>query len=156
MHLVEKLCRKVARNRPCRIIDHEGKVYLHRFYIGDIFGWRIYLHRFVGSDPKGLHNHPWKYGFSLILVGWYLEERRHGLYERRFLNFVHGDTMHRVIHRGICWSLFFHSMRCMNWGFLKEDSSNKSILHWVGIWNPDGQSERWKYELKGKDQLLDL
>src|SRR4051812_13096994 len=35
-------------------------------------GWRMYLHRFWAGDLE-LHDHPWKWSFSLILWGSYTE-----------------------------------------------------------------------------------
>lgn len=35
-------------------------------------GWRVYLHRFWANDLE-LHDHPWRWSFSLILWGSYTE-----------------------------------------------------------------------------------
>ncbi len=108
---------------PVRVIKHQGEPYLERYYLATLFGyWRVYLHRFVDSDPDGLHSHPWRYGFTVILVGWYLERRRFGQRVVRWLGIVNGDTFHRVIkpHGPDVWTLFIHSPRVMNWGFLRR------------------------------------
>lgn len=87
---------------PCRLIKDGDTPYLERYYVGSPFGLRIYLHRFVASDPdRGMHDHPWQWALSIILSGWYYEERRDTLPGRprmvRRLNWLRGDTFHRVL-----------------------------------------------------------
>ena len=107
---------------PCRIINDGETPYLERYYLGTLFGWRLYLHQFVGSDPdRGLHDHPWSRAFSIILSGWYYELTRSGERRVRWFNSLTGDTFHRVIlpidwSRGDapdkpCWTLFFHTSK---------------------------------------------
>lgn len=104
--MLRRLCEKLSRNLPARNIQHptgdtNGRPYLRRYYLATICGVRFYLHHFVDSDPDGLHNHPWRFGGSVILAGWYWEERRwcQGKKARRIslFNIVNGDTLHRVI-----------------------------------------------------------
>lgn len=99
--LVRKLLERVSKELPAHDIRHNGRPYLRRYYVGTLFGVRVYLHHFVGSDPDGLHNHPARFGASFILAGYYFEERRFcpQPYPRRvrWFNIVNGDTMHRVI-----------------------------------------------------------
>lgn len=82
---------------------------------------RSYIHRFIASDPDGLHDHPWRYGLSIILSGYYFEERRDGVHKRIWGNVVNGDTFHRVIvwpwHE--VWTLFAHTRRVKEWGMLR-------------------------------------
>lgn len=114
-----------------RIIDHEGHPYLRRYYIGTIFGVRVYLHHFVDSDPVGLHNHPFKFSFSFLLSGIYQEERRWCLAPNprtvRFLNVLGADSMHRIIlfrdndnEPRTVWTLFFHTRKVMPWATIKD------------------------------------
>ena len=52
---MRKLLFWLTSHLPCRIIAEEGSVYLERYYLFTLLGWRFYLHRFVGSDPdRGL------------------------------------------------------------------------------------------------------
>ena len=46
-----------------------------RYYVGQLFGVTVYLHRFVGcdGDPE-LHDHPWN-ALSIVLSGSYIELR---------------------------------------------------------------------------------
>ena len=128
---------------PYREISDGNVPYLERYYIGTLFGWRFYLHRFLGSDPeRGLHDHPWRKAYSLILCGYYLEETRSGLRTVRRFNSLTGDTFHRVVHPGDhaakvfgdckagrwcadnkkpIWTLFAHTAKDVKpWGFLQK------------------------------------
>lgn len=133
---------------PAREITHQGQPYLERYYVGTLVGyWRVYLHRFVGSDPDGLHLHPWRWGCTVILAGWYLEQRRFGHRVVRWFGIVNGDTFHRVIkpEGADVWTLFIHSPRVMNWGFLRE------LVHFSFGCMP-GKIRRdatWRYEEVG-------
>lgn len=128
---------------PLRIIsDPEGSPYLERYYLCTLLGWRFYLHRFVGSDPdRGLHDHPWRFAFSIVLSGFYHEETRQGTKPVRRFNWLTGDTFYRVIlpkteswmyvesikdrvrvfSEAQCWTLFAHTTgRPNSWGFLRK------------------------------------
>lgn len=107
---------------PAREIAHQGIVFLERYHLGTLLGWRFYIHRFVGDDPDGVHDHPWGYGFSLILAGSYIEVRRDRTRHRRFGNMVNGDTFHRVmlaVRGEDVWTLFAHTGRVKAWGMLR-------------------------------------
>jgi hypothetical protein len=123
---------------PCRIIDGDDGPYLERYYLATLFGWQFYLHRFVASDPdRGLHDHPWRLAFSLILSGFYFEETRAGTRVVRWANWLTGDSFHRVVlpfhakqitptaqeYAGPvipCWTLFCHGPNVKPWGFWRE------------------------------------
>lgn len=117
---------------PFREISDGDTPYLERYYISTLFGWRFYLHRFVGSDPdRGLHDHPWSKAYSLILSGWYYEVTRSGERKVRWFNSLTGDTFHRVVLPNTCdefpnfgqpcWTLFFHKAGDVKpWGFWRE------------------------------------
>lgn len=87
----------------------------------------MYLHRFHRGDAdRELHNHPWRWAVSLILVGGYIEERRlHGTdivltrdVRPMTMNFIEGDDFHRVdLRDGEAWSLFFVGPKVSGWGF---------------------------------------
>lgn len=158
MKIIDRLLFAITNLLPCRIINDGKDPYLERFYVGTLFGWRFYLHRFVDSDPnRGLHCHPWHRAFSIILSGWYWEETRMGFRKVRWFNSLTGDSFHRVVlpfeqvqytymeqgHRrtGLrkgstpkpCWTLFFHTAANVKaWGFLKPiaDSERRSAGHW--------------------------
>jgi hypothetical protein len=109
MSWTKTLLYKLSAFCRCRVIngpDHQP--YLERYHLLRLpFGYRIYLHRFVASDPgRGLHNHPWKHALSLVLCGSYEETRMldaradNTLHSRRLragdFNFISGDVFHRV------------------------------------------------------------
>lgn len=96
--MIDRLLMAISGRLPCRIISEDGTPYLERYYLFTLLGWRFYLHRFVGSDPdRGVHDHPWRRAFSIILSGWYFEETRTGTRKVRWFNSLTGDTFHRVI-----------------------------------------------------------
>lgn len=147
---------------PVREIRHQGQLYLERYHVCTLFGyWRVYLHHFVSPDPDGLHSHPWKWGLSIVLAGWYLEQRRFGHRVVRWINIVNGDTFHRVIvpDQATTWSLFIHSPRVMNWGFLRKHRGMfwagppKAYVFYeeVGDAEPSALSGWWRNAPKGRD-----
>lgn len=152
---MEKLLYWLSGFLPCRIISDDGKPYLERYYLGTLLGVRIYIHRFVGSDPaRGLHDHPWPWAGSVVLSGWYWEELRGTEVVRRrvrWFNWLTGDSFHRVVlprmaqsirddqnfHLGWtqvdkpCWTLFFHRATYTKpWGFLRTVSDDPQLI-WV-------------------------
>lgn len=137
---------------PCKIISDAGRPYLERYYLFTLFGVRFYLHRFVASDPdRGLHSHPWAWAFSLILVGSYREQLLDGFAERRWFNWITGDTFHRVV-LGDClvWTLFaHHARRSKDWGFIREVSAdmNEYRPH-----KPSPDDAWWKGAPLGREQ----
>lgn len=132
MTFIEKILWRITGRLPQRIIDEDGKPYLERYYVGTLFDHRFYLHRFVASDPdRGLHDHPWKRAYSLILSGYYVELTRIGSHEVFWFNSLTHDKFHRVLlpkteifSKAVpapCWTLFFHTTNQVNkWGFLKS------------------------------------
>ncbi len=131
--MIEPFLYRITARLPCRFIDGEqGEPYLERYYLFGAFGWHVYLHRFVDSDPdRGLHDHPWSRAVSLVLSGGYDEMRpvagNLGPAESRFIrpwrfNFLRGEDFHRVILRGKqpAWTLFSHGPRVKGWGFLQD------------------------------------
>jgi len=85
-------------------------------------GWTFYLHRFVDSDPdRGLHDHPWRRSFSILLNRPYLEHTRYGVKLIRFFNVLNGTDLHRVVlrDRRPVWTLFGHGPDVKTWGFLR-------------------------------------
>lgn len=106
----------------------------------------VFLHHFLDSDQEEeLHNHPWNFAVSLILVGGYVEERRvngvfravlgygsvegvgHGIVEgvtttRDVLpgriNVIRANDFHRAILRERdAWTLFVTFKKEQSWGF---------------------------------------
>lgn len=163
---MRRLLLALSARLPCRLIKDGDTPYLERYYVGSPFGLRIYLHRFVNSDPdRGMHDHPWQWALSIILHGWYYEERRDtppGLPRVvRRLNWLRGDTFHRVLlPRQWCstfegadrltdeelqalpaesWSLFVHRVgHAKPWGFFRplEIGDGKGGRRIGALWAP--------------------
>jgi len=135
MSLLNRLLFRLSAYCRCRVINGpDQQPYLERYHLLRLpFGYRVYLHRFVASDPgRGLHNHPWKHAFSLLLCGSYEETRMldasagNALHSRWLrpgrINFISGEVFHRVnlpANRE-CWSLFIHAPKASNWGFIQQ------------------------------------
>ncbi|WP_050799633.1 hypothetical protein [Thiocapsa marina] len=155
---MERLLDWISARRPCRLIEgDQGEPYLERYYLLGAFGWHLYLHRFVDSDPdRGLHDHPWGHALSLVLSGGYDEIRalegdseQTRVYFRgpgRF-NRLRGSDYHRVVLRaGVpAWTLFLHGPRIKGWGFRRGGT--------VQVMAKDGSEFRhrdwWKYAPTG-------
>jgi hypothetical protein len=92
------LVRSLERRKVVFATEHYG-TYLHHFHRGD--------------EELELHSHPWTWAASLILVGGYIEERRHGdrVKRRAYLpgqvSFIRSSTFHRVsLIEEDAWTLF--------------------------------------------------
>ena len=122
----------LTANRPCKLISRDGAPYLERYFLFQLMGLTVYLHRFVGGDgDQELHDHPFD-ALSLILTGSYLEELpvrtnlRRGIIKRRrrvrWFNWIRANTAHRIVTiRPETWTLFIHNRRrSRTWGFYVE------------------------------------
>jgi len=133
--LFNRLLYRLSAYCRCRVINGpDQQPYLERYHVLRLpFGYRVYLHRFVASDPgRGLHNHPWRHALSLVLSGSYqetrmLDARADNALHSRWLrpwhfNFISGEVFHRVnIPRDTeCWSLFIHAPKAKTWGFIQQ------------------------------------
>lgn len=140
--MLRNMLQFVSEFLPKRVIrGGDGGPYLSRFQLLD-FGrkrGRLWLHRFHrGDEDRELHNHPFAWSGSLVLVGGYEEERLtqvfrpqgaiapylHCSIERKFhgpgsINVIHFDTFHRVhLPNGEAWTLFVSGPILRKWGFL--------------------------------------
>lgn len=125
-----------GRLRSSTIPNLRGEPYLLR---NRLFGrlpgepergkWSAYLHRFERPDgERELHNHPWTWGFSVILWGGYLEEKRNrktGKTRRRrvlpgMINILGPRDFHRIaeLKGSQTWTLFVTGRKAWAWGFL--------------------------------------
>jgi hypothetical protein len=135
MHL---LLFRISAYCRCRIINGpDQSPYLERYHLLKLpFGYQLYLHRFVASDPgRGLHNHPWNSALSMVLCGEYEEVRmanacnNHSIRARRLkagrLNWINGSVFHRINLTGNneTWTLFLHGPKAKSWGFLRNTHS---------------------------------
>lgn len=151
---------------PCRVIPlADGREYLERYYLCTLFNHPIYLHRFVNSrDERHFHNHPYKRGISLILVGAYVENRllsspklvpvafwriRVRWFSAGMVNYIGDGAVHRLCGgERDTWTLFAHAEKDRRWGFFVEDDDDYGIATFVPAkFTPDGW---WVGESKGK------
>lgn len=132
--MLRRLLYKFSGRLPCRLINTEGKRYLERYYLGRLFGFTFYLHRFVNGDgDRALHDHPWKMAGALCLAGGYKEKRiRWFNPETVFdadtrqvkpgrINLIGASTFHQILKaEPDTWTLFAHSKKVKEWGFLSR------------------------------------
>jgi len=149
---------------PCRLINGDAnEPYLERYWVGSFFGMRIYIHRFVASDPdRGLHDHPWGWGFSTVLSGSYSEEyESFGKIETRkinWFNWIPGYKWHRVKYEGTepVWTLFIRGPSRKVWGFKQADpyyiDSDRFIHKWISGAIVRSSGRKWhKTAKKGRE-----
>lgn len=161
--MIRRLLLAYSASRPCKIISEAGRPYLERYFVCAFLGIRVYLHRFVGSDPdRGLHDHPWRWAISIILRGWYYEATRSGTRQVRWLNFLTGDTFHRVILSpgplaGVhtpaeVWSLFIVPAKDVKvWGFLRDKGQRGQVFTPFDYGTGGKPAQWWKHAPKGRD-----
>jgi hypothetical protein len=132
--MIRTILHKITGRLPCRLIDVDGAPYMERYYVGQLLGATIYLHRFVAGDgDRHVHDHPWDWSLGLVLAGGYEEERltafsptagwHHKIRRIRPWrpNFIGRRTFHRVTNpRRETWTLFIHGRRTKGWGFLRQ------------------------------------
>ena len=126
--MLRSLLYALTAKLPARYINHEGAPYLERYYLCTIGSIRFYIHRFVASDPDGIHDHPFRYSWSLILAGWYFEDRWAIRYKRKWFNSIGPSDFHRVVlpdNGKDVWTMFFHTPRVKPWGFLRPSKESK-------------------------------
>jgi hypothetical protein len=138
---------------PVKLIGRDGD-FAEWYHLATVLGlFRVQLHRFLRSDPDGLHDHPWGWAFTLILHGWYVEERRDRDRIRSRGYFIGGDTFHRVVlpHGCEVWTLFVHGPYVKHWGFIKPVSM-KAVAGGLRelSWH-DREGSIWEYEARARD-----
>lgn len=119
----------LTRRLPCRVVRDKSNnsIYLVRYYVFRSAPIELALHHILRSDgdPR-LHNHPWQWAASLILIGGYVEERLGDdmlIVARHFragnVNAIDRSTFHRVseLLSKDAWTLFLHGRRKNDWHF---------------------------------------
>jgi hypothetical protein len=165
MSLLAHLLYRLTANRPTRLIKIEGQPYMERYFIGQLLGLTVYLHRFVRDDhERSLHNHPWNHAISLVLTGHYREH--HAPFARwiepdlvvatvetrpvRWFNHITRSTLHRIAGvKPETWTLFIHTDWKHRWGFL-----HRLGWHWphyeYRIYQSDQPREWWHTAKPGR------
>jgi hypothetical protein len=151
--MIRKALFALQSRLPTRQIAHKGKPYLERSYLGTVLGLRFYLHRFVACDEDGVHDHPFLYSVSLLLAGWYWEDRWALRYRRRWFNLIGPNDMHRVVlpeNGKDVWTLFVHSARVKPWGFLRASATDRHGPRYE--YRPESHAEDPAYSDWSKDE----
>ena len=121
-------------------INHE--LYMRRIPILSTPWFGIRLHGIVQPDNyrDAPHNHPFKWWWSLVLSGGYLERRYEpstwegvaGVLGPMLRSYRRGDrnamtgpgTFHQIVSvRPRTWTLFVHGPRIARWGFMLRDGT---------------------------------
>jgi len=96
--------------------------YMRRFWLLRLGPLQIRLHHILAEDPgRDHHDHPWPFR-SVILRGWYLEQREGGRHMRReegdMYRMKRGE-FHRIVQvaDGGAWTLFITWGARRGWGF---------------------------------------
>lgn len=170
--MIAAFCRWLADRRPCRLIDVQGQPYLERYWLcGLPGGGALYLHRFLApDDARGLHDHPWPWALSLVLVGGYDELRgdpwlvsscrtvRPGR-----INLILGSTWHRIaaLRGREAWTLFAHGPKTKRWGFAipigpigaarGDGLTAETVMARIAFDQPGQAWGWWRTAAKGRD-----
>lgn len=169
---IAELLFELTADLHCRIIMVNDKPYLERYYLGKMFGFSFYIHRFLDSDgDRSLHDHPWS-SVSILMSGGYHERvldwfdpKRDGVvYTTRHLeapriNIIPRAKFHQIINpRAETWTLFIHGKRVKHWGFLNvmndlKDREDVKSVAYVGAMDESGDRSAKYYKSfpKGKD-----
>lgn len=144
IQILHRLLLWITARLPAREIRGEhGEPYLERYYVCSLRGWRVYIHRFLASDPdRGLHDHPWDHSTSLVLAGGYRELRTYSYRILRpgHLNRIRGHDFHRILldPGREAWTLFLHGPRTKGWGFRRNGEYTPFAEH-----KDDYPAARW-------------
>ena len=135
--------RYADRHKPDRIItaNNEGSPYLHRWYlIPHNRFFNIYLHHFIGSDQRVMHDHPW-ISLTYQLSGLFTETYKYHKddpFRKRIIfegNWTYRNS--KFLHYLTCdstafpvWTLFCTGPKFRTWGFDTKDGwrSWKDVL----------------------------
>lgn len=134
-----------ATDNRLDIYGPDGSVYLTRWWLASLLGYRIMLHKMHRPDlDRCLHDHPW--GFvSVVLAGGYVEEvqrifeqddirleTRRTWFNRPGAILVRPATWTHRIHalpNGTCWTLVFRGRTERAWGF----HTDRGWVFWKGV-----------------------
>lgn len=64
----------ITRARPMKAIDVHGRRYLERYFMFQLFGVQVWLHRFLSGDGDRHHHSPPWTAMSIVLSGRYYEQ----------------------------------------------------------------------------------
>lgn len=139
------------------------KLYLTRYYLlGDGSGtsFEIYVHHMHATDSfRWLHNHPWKWFFSFVFSGSYIQDtydrktNTFGKQHIRWFNVFRGLNRYhsiRELPRGSAWTLVLAppKLKDYNWGYWNDETNEHVEDNVIG-------HESAHIEIFGNKQLKD-
>lgn len=163
--MINRILYQLTARLPTRLIRIGDRPYLERYYVGQVLGVTVYLHRFVNCDgDRDVHDHPWTWSVGMPLTGRYHERRLRYLDPvdpdrgmvcdlriiRRFQpNLIRARTFHRIawVRRGT-WTLFMHGRRVKAWGFM--DRQHDGIRYRQPL-DTNGGTPWWHWAPPGRD-----
>lgn len=135
-----KVLEFITKHLPIRHLGRNGE-YMKRWFVFRIkkYRWlpRIFIHKFLISDPEVqyLHSHPFNGSFSIILWGSYREERLifteahceivSKVFKPGMINILGKDCYHRVdLLTPNVWTLFVTggNKKKYHWGFIDRNT----------------------------------
>lgn len=157
---------RLTKNRPMRLIEINGDAYLERYHIASIFGFKIWLHRFIRNDSeRHLHNHPW-HALSVILTGGYREivalDGYRNLdivdYEAGNVNVIRANKTHRILRvEPNTWTLMLVSPRVRkNWFFVNDDGDMEAGPNGGSDWHKTAHNRAKVYNKRFWSAMKDL
>ena len=134
-----------------RCIQHDGTTVLYRWYVKRMSrGGAVYIHHFVRSDGREMHDHP-KAFITIGLKGGYREASAepgdlsrisHTLYRAPWIRRFPPHYIHRVMLEDdeTCWTIALVGARTRPWGFFVPKSCRRWLDH---PWGDTAHQHRW-------------
>jgi hypothetical protein len=138
---------RVTNQEPDFVIGDPDDPYMKRWWViprNRLFN--IYLHEFLHSDDdRALHDHPWLFNVSILLVGSYVEHEieyggvnKETRYEAGSVRFRGPRFFHRIeLREGPTWTLFITGPVVRQWGF----ACPKGWRHWKDFTLPTDKGQ---------------
>lgn len=113
----------------------DGSVYMYRYWLFNRYDspkhakrWpSIRLHHIMREDiDRHSHDHPWTWARTIIMKGWYIEERPGDplayVREAGHTGLLRHGSYHRIaeVSEGGVWTLFVTGPKVDSWGFLVD------------------------------------
>lgn len=145
--MFKKLANRIieaAKKRPYRkghIYNKDGSLYMGRYSFFETKWLSCRVHHIAAPDDgRAMHDHPWSF-LSIVLRGWYIEERPLDPYHPVFLDTTMSESTHWTNRKagsiawrhactrhwistvsnedfgGECWTLFIYGPLRQWWGF---------------------------------------
>lgn len=167
-----RILQAMMNQLPTKAIKVDEQDLFYRSFVCKIFGWIVYLHKYLRSDPdRGLHSHPFD-AYALVLSGGYWEERLQSIDEKGMvirtkwlhpgaINGIDRHCFHRLqlreekengaVSYKPSWSLFFCKyVPDKTWGFLRQYPHEDTHMFMFRKHTENSDRWWWKSAPKGK------